>query len=91
MYYIGLKQTYTLQTVLQVGKIVHFAKCLEFAAFKVGWECSDSCFEIKWIQSIQKQVTVTSDILKEKKLYFIIAFSQRFYSVYMLMLIYVIA
>ena len=36
MYYIGLKQTYTLQTVSQVGKIVHFAKCLEFAAFKAG-------------------------------------------------------
>ena len=34
MYYIGLKQTYTLQTVPQVGKIVHLAKCLEFAAFK---------------------------------------------------------
>ena len=36
IYYIGLKQTYTLETVLQVGKIVHFAKCLEFAAFKAG-------------------------------------------------------
>ena len=36
MYYIGLEQTYTLQTVPQVGKIVHLAKCLEFAAFKAG-------------------------------------------------------
>ena len=36
MYYKGLKQTYTLQAVPQVGKIVHFAKCLEFAAFKAG-------------------------------------------------------
>ena len=36
IYYIGLKQTYILQTVPQVGKIVHFAKCLEFAAFKAG-------------------------------------------------------
>ena len=29
-------QAYTLQTVLQVHKIVHFAKCLESAAFKAG-------------------------------------------------------
>ena len=36
IYYIGLRQTYTPQTVPQVGKIVHFAKCLEFAAFKSG-------------------------------------------------------
>ena len=36
MYYIGLKQPYTLQTIPQVDKIVHFAKCLEFAAFKAG-------------------------------------------------------
>ena len=34
IYYIELKQAYTLQTVPQVGKIVHFEKCLEFAAFK---------------------------------------------------------
>ena len=39
MYYIGLKQTYTLQTIPQLGKIVHFTKCLEFAAFKAGGEC----------------------------------------------------
>ena len=36
IYYIGLKQTYILQAVPQVGKIVHFVKCLEFAAFKAG-------------------------------------------------------
>ena len=36
IYYIGLKQTYTLQTVLEVGKIAQFAKCLEFTAFKDG-------------------------------------------------------
>ena len=35
-YYTGLKQTYILQIVPQVGKIVHFAKCLEFAAFETG-------------------------------------------------------
>ena len=49
MYYIRLKQTYKLQTVPQVGKIIHFAKCLEFAAFKAGWKCSGSFSEIKWI------------------------------------------
>ena len=36
IYYIGLEQPYTVQTVLKVGKIVYFAKCLEFAAFKAG-------------------------------------------------------
>ena len=77
MYYIGLKQTYTLQTVLQVGKIVHFAKCLEFAAFKAGWECSDSCFEIKWIQSIQKQVTVTFRYIKGEKIVFHYCFQSK--------------
>ena len=43
-----LTQTYhKLQTVPQVGKIFHFGKCLEFAAFKAGWKCSDSFSEIK--------------------------------------------
>ena len=32
IYYIELKQTYTLQTLPQVDKIVHFAKHLEFKA-----------------------------------------------------------
>ena len=39
IYYIELKQTCKLQTVPQVGKIIHFAKCLEFAAFKDGGKC----------------------------------------------------
>ena len=39
IYYIGLTQTYKLQTVPQVCKIIHFAKCLEFAAFKDGGKC----------------------------------------------------
>ena len=48
-YIIRLKQIYKLQTVPQVGKIIHFAKCLEFAAFKAGWNCQDSFSEIKCI------------------------------------------
>ena len=34
IYIIGLTQTYKFQTVPQVGKITHFVKCLELAAFK---------------------------------------------------------
>ena len=44
---MGIKLTYKLQTVLKVGKIIHFAKCLEFSAFKAGWECLGSSSEIK--------------------------------------------
>ena len=36
---LGLKQTYKLQTAPQVGKIIHFAKCLEFVASKAGGKC----------------------------------------------------
>ena len=47
MYYVGLKQTYKLQTVPKVGKIIHFAKCLEFAAFKAGGQCRDISVSLK--------------------------------------------
>ena len=36
MYYIRLKQTYKLQNVQQVDKIIHFVKCLKFPASKLG-------------------------------------------------------
>ena len=45
-----LKQTCKLQTVPQVGKIIHLARCLEFGAFRAGSKCFDSFSEIKWIQ-----------------------------------------
>ena len=60
IYYVGLKRTYKLQTVPQVGKIIHVAKCLEFAAFKAGEVLRLKCFsEIRRTESIQKQVIVT--------------------------------
>ena len=39
IYYIKSKESYKLQTVPQVGKIMHFAKCLEFLVFEAGWKC----------------------------------------------------
>ena len=45
--YVGLKQTYKLQIVPQVGKIFHFAKCLEFATFKADGKCWDWSVSLK--------------------------------------------
>ena len=72
--YIGLKQTYTLQTVPQVGIIVHFAKCLEFAAFKTGGGGMLRQFFWNWMDSMDSEtsykVIVTFRYIKREKIVF---------------------